>query len=163
MKKLILVLLLFIGVHNITTAPCRTNLKEENLERIEEKRQEILHKEQVEKILSVIRILESDNRYHVRGRSNEYGAYQFTPAVWVNYSIKFFNEELDITIEENQDKVAFKKVEWLLEKGYSKKQIASFWNSGSVHWEGRVGTNSFGVRYNTPRYVKEFINILNTV
>jgi len=113
--------------------------------------------ERVNTILTILRIIESKNNYHLRGHSREYGAYQFTRSTWNNYSKLFFNEVLDITIPENQDKVARTKVEMLIQKGLTDEEIASFWNSGKRRWKNKIGTNRYGINYNVPKYVKKFI------
>ena len=67
---------------------------------------------------------------------------------------------------ENQDKIARKKIENLVKAGFTDSEIASFWNSGSLKWEGKIGINKYGVKYNVPKYVENFNNTikkLNTV
>lgn len=113
----------------------------------------------VETILETIRIIESRNRYEVKGASGEYGAYQFTTATWRYYCQVFFKEYLDITVPENQDKVAEAKIRMLIKNGFTDEEIASFWNSGRKEYKGRIGTNKYGVQYNVPAYVKHFINV----
>jgi len=112
-------------------------------------------------LLKTIRIIETRENYTLDGKSKEYGAYQFTPKTWENSCKQIYGEVLDITIPENQYKVARKKLELLLSKGYNDSEIASIWNSGSPNWKGKVGVNKFGVKYNTPEYVVEFLTIKN--
>ena len=132
--------------------------RDRRMQRIEQIKQENLINKKVTEILYTLRQVESHNRYYVEGLSGEYGAYQFMPLTWRHYSIKYFDEVLDITCKNNQDKVAHAKVKDLVEQGYSHKEIASIWNSGSPEWSGKIGTNSSGVEYNVPNYVREFDN-----
>ena len=136
--------------------------RDRRMERIQEMKQENLINKKVTGILYTLRQVESHNRYHVKGLSGEYGAYQFMPLTWQHYSIKYFDKVLDITCKHNQDKVAHAKVKDLVEQGYSHKEIASIWNSGTAEWSGRIGTNSSGVEYNVPNYVREFDNQFKT-
>ena len=122
---------------------------------VKEREKEIL----IDNILTVIRQLESSGNYHAKGGSGEYGAYQFTLSTWRYYSEMFFGENLIMT-PENQDLLARRKVEMLLDQGLTPSQIASFWNSGRIEWEGIVGVNRFEVKYDTPLYVKRFVNQL---
>ena len=110
-------------------------------------------------ILKTIKWIETNNNYTLTGKSGEYGAYQFTKTTWNHYCNLFFNKNLDIKIKENQDKIALLKVTSLVNKGYSNKQIASIWNSGSANWNNKIGINKKGVRYNTPHYVSKFDKI----
>ena len=113
-------------------------------------------KQRIDLILKTIKWIETNNNYTLIGKSGEYGAYQFTKTTWNHYCNLFFNKNLDIKIKENQDKIALLKVTSLVNKGYSNKQIASIWNSGSANWNNKIGINKKGVRYNTPHYVSKF-------
>ena len=120
--------------------------------------------QRVENILSTIRILESANDYSAEGGSGEYGAYQFKFSTFDKFSREYFGELLDIKIPENQDMVARKKVEALIDAGFSDTDIAAIWNSGShLGWQNKAGVNKHGVRYNVPRYVEKFIATLGTM
>ena len=57
----------------------------------------------------------------------------------------------------NQDKVAYSSMKSMKDAGYSPEEIASTWNSGKPNWIGNVGTNQFGVKYDTPTYVNSVI------
>ena len=93
--------------------------------------------------------------YSAKGRSGEYGAYQFMPSTWSIYSYAYFGELLKMT-PENQDSVAYLKIKKLVDRGYTPEQIASIWNSGSSRWQGKKGRNKWGAIYNVPRYVDKF-------
>ena len=120
--------------------------------------------QRIDNILATLRTIESEGDYHARGRSGEYGAYQWMPESFTQFSYRYYGELLDITIPEHQDMVARKKVEELIDAGYSEKEIAAVWNSGShLGWERKIGVNKYGVRYNVPRYVNKFIRVLNQI
>jgi len=108
-------------------------------------------------IMFTIREIESRGDYNARGGSGERGAYQFTRSTWTLYSYKYFGELLPMT-PENQDEVARRKIEELVDKGFELSEIAAFWNSGRVGWMGE-GINSYGVFYSVPNYVRKFLEI----
>ena len=120
--------------------------------------------QRIDNILLTLRTIESQGDYKAVGMSGEYGAYQFTPESFTQYSYRHFGELLDITLPENQDKVARKKVEELIDRGLSDSDVAAVWNSGShLGWESKRGRNKFGVRYDVPKYVNKFIAVLNQI
>ena len=93
------------------------------------------------------------------------GRFQFdggaTGGTWVRYSKEYADANGIVGSvafnDENQEKVARFKVRGWLEQGYSPKQIAATWNSGSADWAGKVGRNRrTGVEYNTPHHVEKF-------
>ena len=112
-------------------------------------------------IMTTIRHIESSDNYQARGTSGEYGAYQYMPGVWNFWSIELFGEVLDQTIPEVQDYVTYCRIERYLDEGYNYHQVASLWNSQSPEWEGKIGINRWGVRYDVPKYVEKFINHFN--
>lgn len=167
MKKICLIIFIVLGGHLNTLAPVldgeyRNNRFEQIVKVIEE---EIAFNKRVDLLLQAIKIIESRGNYSVKGESSEYGAYQFTNATYRMYSYLYFKELLPMT-PENQDKIARKKIENLVKAGFTDSEIASFWNSGSPKWEGKIGINKYGVKYNVPKYVENFNNTikkLNTV
>lgn len=96
------------------------------------------------------------NPYQAKGGSGEYGAYQYTPPTWAADSKAFLGQDvpLEQATPEQQDKVAYYKIQSLGKKGYKPNQIASIWNSGKPDSTGNVGVNKSGVKYDTPSYVK---------
>lgn len=96
------------------------------------------------------------NPYTAPGGSGEYGAYQYTAPTWAADSQKYLGQSvpLEQSTPAQQDEVAYKKIQDLGKQGYTPAQIASIWNSGNPDPTGNVGTNKFGVKYNTPEYVK---------
>ena len=120
-------------------------------------------------ILSAIKAIESGGNYNARGASGEIGAYQFMPATWSSWSSGYLqsigknpNQAL-LPTPDNQDKVAGWKINQLFSQGYTPQQIASIWNSGQPEWQGKVGVNKFGAKYNVPAYVDKFTNALQRV
>lgn len=97
---------------------------------------------------------ESGGNYTAKGKSGEYGAYQFTKPTWTTWAGKFLGDPNAEMTPENQDKVAYSQIKEWGSQGYKPAQIASLWNSGKPDWEGNVGTNKFGVKYDTPAYVQ---------
>lgn len=99
---------------------------------------------------------ESSGSYTAKGKSGEYGAYQYTAPTWASDSQKYLGQAvpLEQSTPAQQDEVAYKKVQDLGKQGYKPDQIASIWNSGKPDYQGNIGTNSYGVKYDTPAYVK---------
>lgn len=155
MKRL-QITLLFALLHLVTWCPtvaeCLT-LRKIDFEAI---RQERI----ISRLMYTFRIIESGDDYTKRGLSGEYGAYQFLPSTWTLYCLEFYGKELDIRVDENQDRVAYLKLKKLLDNGFTEDQIASFWNCGSPEWEGKVGVNKHGVAYDVPSYVEKFKQII---
>lgn len=138
-------------------------IKQKRLEIEKQERDRRLKHQRITRILSTLRYVEARDDYFAKGSSNEYGAYQFTPSTWAYYSKMFFDEVLDITVPENQDRVAYKKVAMMVDLGYSDQQIAATWNYGSpTGWEKKIGVNRYGARYNVPAYVNKFMSKLET-
>lgn len=94
--------------------------------------------------------------YSAKGKSGEYGAYQWIPDSWNAMSSKFgVNVPLEQATPEQQNQVAYSQVNDWLSKGYSPAQVASMWNAGEGApnaYEGNSGTNSSGVHYDTQQY-----------
>lgn len=122
----------------------------------------------VDQIASAIKQIESGGNYNASGGSGENGAYQFMPATWKSWSSQYnqevngVNGALEMT-PEKQDAVAKWKIQGWLNQGYSPQQIASMWNSGKPDWEGKVGTNKYGVKYDVPGYVNKFTSALSRI
>lgn len=157
MKKLLFLVLLLVFSMNLTPNNNLNYGVGRNKSLVIEYYEEVQHDKEVYLILKTIRTIESGNNYECGGLSREYGAYQFTNATWKQYSIAYFNTVLDITIPENQDKVAEMKIRHLLNSGFELDQIASFWNSGRKEYHNNIGVNRFGVNYNVPQYVNTFM------
>ena len=122
----------------------------------------------VEDIMNAIKQVESGGNYQAKGGSGEFGAYQFMPGTWTGWSRQYASEVLKMSVDqlemtpENQDAVARWKIQGLVSQGYSPQEIASIWNSGGPKWEGKVGVNKHGIRYDVPGYVNKVTNALQT-
>jgi hypothetical protein len=109
------------------------------------------------KLMQALREHESGGNYEAKGASGEYGAFQFMPATWKNLSKKYLGQENAEMTKANQNQVAYKYIFDLKNQGYTPAQVASIWNSGSPDWEGKVGVNKAGVKYDTPSYVRNVL------
>lgn len=101
--------------------------------------------------------------YTAKGKSGEYGAYQYTPETWSGDSKKYLGQDVPLeqaTIEQ-QNKVAYGKIKDLKAQGYNPMQVASVWNSGKPDPTGNVGTNKAGVHFDTPQYAKSVVSAYN--
>jgi hypothetical protein len=160
MKKYVAIILLFIlslsAKAPVYTEEIASIVKASVEKRAIEIRLVLMKEHYVEKLMFIIRLIESNNNYTSIGSSGEYGAYQFMPKTWQLWSNMYFDETLNIIIPENQDKVAKARIYDLLDRDYTYKEIAAIWNSGSPRWKGRSGVNMFGVYYNVESYVNKF-------
>jgi len=98
----------------------------------------------------------SPDAYTAQGKSGEYGAYQYMPDTWAQDSQSFLGQSVPINqaTPEQQNEVAYKKVESLLKQGYSQSQVASIWNSNKPDPNATgTGQNAEGADYNVPAYV----------
>lgn len=112
-------------------------------------------------LAKAIRQHESQGNFQAVGKSNEYGAYQYTPETWAGDSQKYLGQPIPLqaATPEQQNEVAYKKIKELKDQGYNVGQIASIWNSGSPEWQGKVGINQYGVQYDVPKYVDAVANL----
>jgi len=108
-----------------------------------------------------IRDQESGGNYTLPGKSGEYGAYQFTEPTWNAYAKDAgINTPLSKATREQQNEVIVKKINNWITTGKAKNvgEVASMWNAGEgkpqAYIENNVGTNKFGVHYDTPAYAK---------
>lgn len=97
--------------------------------------------------------------YNAKGASGEHGAYQFMPDTWKGWAKTHLGDSNAPMTMENQNKVAYNQIKSWKDKGYNPAQIAAAWNAGEGSlkedkWKTNVGTNSLGVKYDTPSYVK---------
>lgn len=115
-------------------------------------------------LAKAIRQTESGGDFTAKGKSGEYGAYQWEPATWsAESSSAGVNVPLDQSTPEQQNEVAYKQIEKYKSEGYNAGQIASLWNSGDADaYTGyfsdgspSVGTNKDGVAYDVPSYVNK--------
>lgn len=105
-----------------------------------------------------IRQTESGGNFQAKGKSGEYGAYQYTAPTWKGDAAAVgINVPLNQATPEQQNQVAYTKIKALKDQGYNVGQIASIWNSGKPDAyldPNYKGTNSSGANYDTPAYAK---------
>jgi hypothetical protein len=106
-------------------------------------------------LAQAIRKTESNDNFNAKGKSGESGAYQWMPTTWQAHAKEVLGDPNAPMTPSNQNAVAYTIIKGWKDKGLNPAQIAAKWNSGShVGWENKVGTNSQGVSYNVPAYVK---------
>ncbi len=109
-----------------------------------------------------IRSAESKNDYNAQGKSGERGAYQWMPGNFEKDAQRFGLDPNDFS-PINQDKVAYHALLEDKKAGLTPEQATSKWNSGdpNAYLQNHTGTNSQGVSYDTPTYVKNVIGQYN--
>jgi len=112
-----------------------------------------------QKLINAIKDHESGGNYEIRGDSGEIGAYQFMPSTFKSASLKYLGQEIEPT-PLNQDLIARLSIEDLIAQGYSDKEIALIWNSGTT--EIRKGINKYGVPYDTEAYANIILSKLES-
>jgi hypothetical protein len=108
-------------------------------------------------IAGAIKQTESGGKYDIKGKSGEYGAYQYMPATWKEWAGKYLGDPNAQMTPINQDTVAEKQIDSWIKQGYGPEQIASMWNSGSpnAYLQGKSGVNQYGAAYNVGNYVNK--------
>ncbi len=114
---------------------------------------------QVVNLTKAIRQTESGGDFTAKGKSGEYGAYQFTEPTWKTYASKYgINKPLKDATPQEQNEVVYKKIKEWKDAGNNVGQIASMWNAGESNKDaylgGHSGTNKYGVHYDTGAYAK---------
>lgn len=99
----------------------------------------------------------SQNAYSQKGKSGEFGRYQFMPDTWKLWAKQHLGDQNAQPTIENQNKVAYMQVKQWKDDGLNPAQIASKWNSGNknAYKENHKGTNKQGVSYDTPAYTQK--------
>lgn len=101
----------------------------------------------------------SPEAYSAKGKSGEFGRYQFMPDTYKTYAKKYLGDENAQPSMENQNKIAYSFVKEKKDSGYNPAQIASMWNAGEgkpdAYKENYKGTNPQGISYDTPAYVQK--------
>lgn len=93
----------------------------------------------------------------VGGSGEVKSIFQFMPDTWKMYSKQVFGKEMPIS-PELESVVVYKKVQNWINEGHDVNQIASMWNAGEQKpdaYKYLKGTNSKGVKYDTPAYAKK--------
>lgn len=110
-------------------------------------------------LAKAIRQQETGNRA-IKGASGELASrYQYMPATWKSTASKYLGDANAPLTLENENKATYLKLSDWKKQGYNPAQIASMWNSGKPEWEGKVGVNSNGVKYDVPKYVESVYSI----
>lgn len=120
----------------------------------------------VVKLMRGIKQVESGSNYNAKGKSGEFGAYQYLPTTYAKYAAVAGVDPTD-TSRAAQNKVAYYNLKSFKDKGYSPEQAAAAWNGGegvvqNDKWKQNVGTNSQGVAFDTPAYVQKVIAAART-
>jgi len=104
----------------------------------------------------------SPEAYTQKGKSGEFGRYQFMPETWKQWAPESGVDVNDTSIE-SQNKVAYNKVKQWKEAGLNPAQIASKWNSGdeNKYKQNWKGVNEQGVAYDTPTYTQKVSDYYN--
>lgn len=90
----------------------------------------------------------------MKGKSGEYGSFQFLPTTWQLVSKEITGKVLPQT-PLNEEYVAVKKVQKLLDEGKTEKEVAMIWNGslgGSEVAIEKRGVNKHGQKYDTKLY-----------
>ena len=111
-------------------------------------------------LAKAIRETESKSDFNAKGKSGEWGAYQWTPATWDAHAREAgVNAVFGSATPDQQNEVAYKKIKQWKDQGYNPGQIASMWNAGvgkpNAYVEGNKGVNSYGVQYDTKKYAED--------
>lgn len=119
-------------------------------------------------LAKAIRQTESGGNFKAKGKSGEFGAYQYTPQTWASDSQHFLGQivPLDQASPEQQNEVAYKKIKTLKDQGYNVGQIASIWNSGNpdaFQDPNYKGTNKYGAHYDVGAYAKSVATAYHTL
>src|SRR5574343_202820 len=111
-------------------------------------------------ILDALSGLESGGNYEAKSPQNAYGKYQFIPGTWATWSKRLtesIGEKPKVLKQtpQNQEAVAWFKVNSLIDEGYDPKQIASIWYSGRPDYEKMKGVTDAHGRLDVPAYVSD--------
>lgn len=113
------------------------------------------------KIVKALALTENGGKVPDEAKAGQSGemksVFQFTPGTWKMYSREILGQEAPMT-NENESAVTYGKVGKWLQDGLKPDEIASIWNSGKpdAYLHDHKGTNKYGVKYDTPGYVKKF-------
>jgi len=107
----------------------------------------------------------SADPYRTKGKSGEYGAYQFMPTTYKNLAKQHLGDENAEPTVENQNKIAYSEIKRLKDAGHTPAEIASYWNSGKTdaYKTATTGVNKMGVKYDVPDYVAKVSKAYNEI
>ena len=95
----------------------------------------------------------------VKGKSGEFGVAQFLPSTWRSYTSKYMGTTTLPITPENEFEVLTLHNEYLLNKGYTIRDVILVHNQGSKG-ACRRGINKHNVRYDSCAYVQSVMNKL---
>jgi hypothetical protein len=114
-------------------------------------------------LAKAIRQTESQGNFQAKGKSGEYGAYQYLPETWNSRATKYgVNVPLEQATPEQQNEVTYKWIKEKKDQGYNVGQIASMHNAGEgrpdAYKTGLSGVNASGVKYDVKGYTDKVAN-----
>lgn len=103
--------------------------------------------------------------WNAKGKSGEWGAYQFTEPTWKKLKQKYnLTGEYGSATQEEQNQAAYHQIKEWKDAGYNIGQVASMWNAGEGEPNAYTGTfsngkpsrgkNKYGVDYDVPAYAE---------
>ena len=113
-----------------------------------------------------IRQTESGGDFSAKGKSGEFGGYQYTPDTWKASATKYgIKVPLEQATPEQQNAVTYNRIKAWKDKGHDVTEIASMWNAGEGEpkaYTGKFsngtsskGVNKYGVEFDVPSYAKK--------
>ena len=125
-------------------------------------------------LAKAIRQTESGGNFKAKGKSGEYGAYQYTPDTWKATSSKYgVNVPIEQATPEQQNEVTYRRIKEWKDSGRNVGQIASMWNAGEgepdaytgkfSNGKSAIGKNKYGVDYSVPKYAKSVATAYQTI
>ncbi len=120
-------------------------------------------------LAKAIRQKESGGNFQAKGKSGEYGAYQFTDGTWNSASQKYLGQQIPLqqSSPEQQNEVAYKQIKDWKDQGFNVGQISSMWNAGHGEPNAHLGTfsngapsvgkNKYGAHFDVPTYAKDVV------
>ena len=117
-------------------------------------------------LAKAIRQTESGGDFKAKGKSGEYGAYQYTEPTWNAASQKYLGSAVKLSdaTPEQQNEVTYRRLKEWKDQGKNPGQIASMWNAGEgepdaytgkfSNGQPSTGTNKSNVKFDVPAYAK---------
>jgi hypothetical protein len=117
-------------------------------------------------LAKAIRQTESGGDFKAKGKSGEYGAYQYTEPTWNAASQKYLGSQIKLSdaTPEQQNEVTYKRLKEWKDQGRNPGQIASMWNAGEgepdaytgkfSNGQPATGTNKYNAKFDVPAYAK---------
>jgi hypothetical protein len=111
-------------------------------------------------LAKALRKVESGENFTARGKSGEFGAYQYMPATWAAHAREAgVSTPLEQASRADQNKVFYTWAKKQKDAGRNVGEIASMHNAGegrpNAYIEGNQGVNKYGVEYDTGAYARK--------